>query len=223
VGRGPAQAPMGRGRDKKRRKPVSEMLNMEPKKNGKISSRGNQKAASSLISLGLLGEGAKRQCVPVRGVRSDLVASEWPGSIMLNRIWPDTAWRQPPPVGSRNRHHVSRFVRQGRSHTVFYRDLVRSCIVLRNGAIKHPNVDRSSSGREGITRRKAEPMRCKKSDGLIVVMTPWETREEVPLPEGSGGEPKANRLRRGPSLKGAKAWNLIDHMCRVGERCKVCC
>ena len=105
---------------------------------------------------------------------------------------------------------------------VFNRDLVRSCIVPEIWPLKRPNADPISLGRECITRRKAEPMRCKKSDGLIVVMTPWETREEVPLPLGLDGEPKANRLRRGPSLEGAEAWNVSDDVCRVGERCKVC-
>jgi hypothetical protein len=186
-------------------------------------SRCTQVVVSSLISLGLLGEEVNGQCVPVRGVRSDLLASVRPESSMMNRWWPGMAWRQPPPVGSRSRHYMSRCLRSGRTQTVFKRDLARSCIVPKIRPIKRPNADPVSSGRECITRRKAEPMRCKKSDGLIVVMTPWETREEVPLPEGSGGEPKATRLRRGPSLKGAKAWNLIDHMCRVGERCKVCC
>jgi hypothetical protein len=197
---------------------------IEPIHNGFISdhSRCLHGSVSNLISFGLLGEEVNGQCVPVRGVRSDLLASVRPGSNLMNRCWPDMAWQQPPPVGSRSRHYMSRCLRSGRTQMVFSRDLVRSCIVPKIRYIKRPNGDPISSGRERITRRKAEPMRCKKSDGLIVVMTPWETGGEIPLPQESNGEPKANHLRRGPSLEGAEAWNVSDDMCRVGERCKVC-
>ena len=181
---------------------------------GLVSGRERHSPASvpNLTLFGLLGSEANEQCVPVRGVRSELVASDQPGSIKLNRWWPGMAWRQPPTAGSQSRHYMSRCLRSGRSQMVFCRDLVRPCIVLMD--LEGIGEGKSLSGRGGITRRKAKPMRCKKSDGLIVVMTPRETGEEIPLSvKGLGGKPKANRLRRGSSLEGVEVRNecIITH------------
>jgi hypothetical protein len=163
----------------------------------------------SLTPFGLLGGEANGQCVPVRGVRSDLLASDRPGSVMLNHWWPDMPRRQPPPVGSRSRYCMSRCLWSGRSQMVFYRDLVRPCNVLL--VMEGFGMGKRPSGRVGITERKAEPTRCKESDGPIVVMTPLETWAEVPLSaKGPGIEPKAICLRRGLSLVGADEMNVHE-------------
>lgn len=191
---------------------------------GPVSGRERRSVAllPSLIPFGLLGGEVNGQCVPVKGVRSDLVASDWPGSVLLNRWWPGVLRRQPSSVGSHSGYCMSWCLWLGRSQMVFYRDPGRPCIVLLRRRIERPSADPCSTGRESITVRKAEPMRCKESDGPIVVMTPWETREEAPLSDmGLGGEPKASHLRRGPSLVGAgTGWHWVGHR-PMSRRCRV--
>ena len=204
---------------------MDETANTRKVTTGRISGREGRIHAlpSSLTSLGPLGEEANGQCVPVRGVRSDLVAGDRPESKELNRWWPDTLRRQTPLSGSRSGYCVSRCLRSGRSHTVLYRDPGRPCIVPLGQDIKRPNADPDPSGRVGIRRTKAEPMRCKESDGLIVAMTPCESREEASLSfERPGGEPKAIHLRRGPGLVGAEVMCEIGQSVRGIGRCKVC-
>ena len=111
---------------------------------------------SNLTLFGPLGREANEQCVPVRGVRRGLVASDRPENIMLNRWWPDMSRRQPPPVGSRSGYYMSRCLRSGRSQWVFYRDPRRSCIVLVGQEIKRPKVDPYPSGRGGIIGKESQ-------------------------------------------------------------------
>ena len=110
------------GRAWKRREPVSEVKCMECRipqcgdnwlylQSGKTFSY----VLPSLTPFGPLGGEVNGQCVPVRGVRSDPVASDRPESNMLNQWWPDTAGRQSPPAGSQSGHYVSRCLRSGRS------------------------------------------------------------------------------------------------------------
>ena len=115
-----------------------------------------KKSISNLILLGPLGREANGQCVPVRGVRRGLVASDRPENIMLNRWWPDMSRRQPLPVGSRSGYYISRCLRSGRSQWVFYRDLGRSCIVLVGQVIKNSNTSPYPSGRGGIIGKESQ-------------------------------------------------------------------
>ncbi len=114
------------------------------------------KSILNLILLGPLGREANGQCVPVRGVRRDLVASGRPESIMLNRWWPDMSRRQSPPSGSRSGYYMSWCLRSGRPQGVFYRDPGRSCIVLVGQVIKCSNMSPYPSGRGGIIGKESQ-------------------------------------------------------------------
>ena len=114
------------------------------------------RSISNLILLGPLGREANGQCVPVRGVRRDLVASGRPESIMLNRWWPDMSRRQSPPSGSRSGYYMPWCLRSGRPQGVFYRDPGRSCIVLVGQVIKCSNMSPYPSGRGGIIGKESQ-------------------------------------------------------------------
>ena len=114
------------------------------------------KSISNLILLGPLGREANGQCVPVRGVRRDLVASDRPESVTLNRGWPGMVWRQSPPAGSRSGYYIPWYLRLGRPQWVFYRDPGRSCIVLVGQVIKSSSVSPYPSGRSGIIRKESQ-------------------------------------------------------------------
>ena len=111
---------------------------------------------SNLILLGPLGREANGQCVPVRGVRRDLVASGRPESIMLNRRWPGMVKRQSPPAGSCSGYYMPWCLRSGRPQWVFYRDPGRSCIVLVGQVIKSSDVNPYPTGRGGITGKESQ-------------------------------------------------------------------
>ena len=182
------------------------------------------KYISNLILFGPLGREVNGQCVPVRGVRRDLVASDRPKSVTLNRGWPGMRRRQPLPVGSHSGYCILRYLRSGRSQWVFYRDPRRSCIVLMGQVIKRPNVDPYPSGRSGITRKESQTEAVQEV-GLI------RSSDDAlgHLGRGSTG----NRCCRVASQKrttceGILVWSELEcwlrsiSMYRGGERCKVC-
>jgi hypothetical protein len=182
------------------------------------------KYISNLTLFGPLGREANEQCVPVRGVRRGLVASDRPENIMLNQWWPDMSRRQPLPVGSHSGYYMSRCLRSGRSQWVFYRDLGRSCIVLVGQVIKRPNVDSYPSGRSGITGKESQT----------------DVMQEVGLIHSS--DDALGNLGRGifgkrgcrvasqkrTTCEGILVWSELEYwlrsisMYRGGERCKVC-
>ena len=146
------------------------------------------------------------QCVPVRGVRRDPVASDRPKSVTLNRGWPGMRRRQPLPVGSHSGYCILRYLRLGRSQRVFYRDPGRSCIVLVGQVIKRPNVDPYPLGRSGITRKESQTNAVQEvglihsSDDALGNLGRGISGKKKGM---SGGEPKANHLRRNLGLVGA--------------------
>ena len=182
------------------------------------------KYKSNLTLFGPLGREANEQCVPVRGVRRGLVASDRPENIMLNRWWPDMSRRQPPPVGSRSGYYMSRCLRSGRSQWVFYRDLGRSCIVLMGQVIKCSNVSPYPSGRGGITGKESQ------TDAVQEVGLTHSSDDALGnLGRGSTG----NRCcwvtsQKRTTCEGVLVWSELEYrlrfknMYRGGERCKVC-
>ena len=179
---------------------------------------------SNLILFGPLGREANGQCVPVRGVRRDLVASDRPKSVTLNRGWPGMRRRQPLPVGSHSGYCILRYLRSGRSQWVFYRDPRRSCIVLIGQVIKRPNVDPYLSGRRGITRKESQTDAMQEA-GLI--------HSSDDALGNLGGDISGKRGCRVASQKrttceGILVWSELEFwlrsisMYRGGVRCKVC-
>ena len=182
------------------------------------------KYISNLTLFDPLGREANEQCVPVRGVRRDLVASDRPENIMLNRWWPDMSRRQPPPVGSRSGYYMSRCLRSGRSQWVFYHDLGRSCIVLMGQVIKCSNVSPYPPGRSGIIGKESQT-NAMQEVGLI------HSSDDAHGNLSRGGTDK--RCCRVASQKqvtceGVLVWSELEdrrrfkNMYRGGERCKVC-
>lgn len=179
---------------------------------------------SNLTPFGPLEGEVNEQCVPVRGVRRGLVASDRPENVTLNHGWPGMRRRQPRPVGSHSGYCILRYLRSGRSQWVFYRDPRRSCIVLLGQEIKRPKVDPYPSGRGGITRKESQT----------------KAMQEVGLTHSS--DDALGNLGRGISDKrvcrvasqkratceGVLVWSELKYrlrlmnMYRGGERCKVC-
>jgi hypothetical protein len=179
---------------------------------------------SNLILLNPLGREANGQCVPVRGVRRDLVASGRPESIMLNRRWPGMLKRQSPPAGSCSGYYIPWCLRSGRPQWVFYRDPGRSCIVLVGQVIKSSRMSPYPSGRGGIIGKESQT----------------NAVQEVGLTHSS--DDALGNLSRGSTVKrccrvasqkrttceGVLVWSELKYrqrsmnMYRGGERCKAC-
>ena len=182
------------------------------------------KSISNLILLGPLGREANGQCVPVRGVRRDLVASDRPKSVTLNRGWPGMRRRQPLPVGSHSGYCILRYLRSGRSQWVFYRDPRRSCIVLMGQVIKRPNVGPYPSGRRGITRKESQTEAVQEV-GLI------HSSDDALGNLGRGISGKRGcrvASQKRTTCEGILVWSELEFwlrsisMYRGGVRCKVC-
>ena len=179
---------------------------------------------TNLIPFGPLEGEVNEQCVPVRGVRRDLVASDRPKSVTLNRGWPGMRRRQPLPVGSHSGYCILRYLRSGRSQWVFYRDPRRSCIVLVGQAIKRPNVDPYLSGRGGITRKESQT-EAMQEVGLI------HSSDDAlgNLSRGSTGKRYCRVVsQKRTTCEGVLVWSELKYrlrfkdMYRGGERCKAC-
>jgi hypothetical protein len=179
---------------------------------------------SNLILLGPLGREANEQCVPVRGVRRDLVASGRPGSIMLNRWWPSMLKRQSLPAGSCSGYYMLWCLRSGWPHWVFYRDPGRSCIVLMGQVIKSSKVSPYPSGRGGIIGKESQ---------ANAVQEVGLTRSSDDAPGNLSRDSTGKRCSRVASQKratceGVLVWSEFKHrqrsmnMYRGGERCKAC-
>ena len=183
-----------------------------------------KKCVSNLTLFGPLGREANEQCVPVRGVRRGLVASDRPGNIMLNRWWPDMSRRQPLPVGSRSGYYMSWCLRSGRSQWVFYRDLGRSCIVLVGQVIKSSKLSPYPSGRSGIIGKESQTNAVQE-----VGLTHSSDDALGNLSRGRTGN-KCCRVasQKRATCEGVLVWSELKHRQRLmnmyqgGERCKVC-
>lgn len=179
---------------------------------------------SNLTLLSPLGREANGQCVPVRGVRRDLVASDRPVNIMLNQWWPDMSRRQPPPAGSCSGYYMSRCLRSGRSQWVFYRDLGRSRIVLMGQVIKCSKVSPYPPGRGGITGKESQ------TDAVREVGLTHSSDDALGnLGRGS----TSNKCcwvvsQKRTACEGVLVWSELEYrlrsmnMYRGGDRCRAC-
>jgi hypothetical protein len=179
---------------------------------------------SNLILFSPLGREANGQCVPVRRVRRDLVASGRPESIMLNRRWPGMVRRQSPPAGSRSGYYMLWCLRSGRPQRVLYRDPGRSCIVLVGQVIKSSIMSPYLPGRSGIIRKESQ------TDAVQEVGLTHSSDDALGnLSRGSTGN-KCCRVvsQKRTTCEGVLVWSELKYrprsvnMYRGGERCKVC-
>ncbi len=179
---------------------------------------------SNLIPFGPLEGEVNEQCVPVRGVRRDLVTSDWPENVTLNRGWPGMRRRQPPPVGSHSGYCILRYLRSGRSQWVFYRDPRRSCIVPMGQVIKCSNVSPYPSGRGGITGKESQT-NAMQEVGLI------HSSDDALGNLGRGISDKRGcrvASQKRTTCEGILVWSELEcrlrlmNISRGGERCKVC-
>ena len=182
------------------------------------------KFISNLILPGPLGREANGQCVPVRGVRRDLVASDRPESVMLNRGWPGMRRRQPPPVGSHSGYCILRCLRSGRSQWAFYRDPGRSCIVLMGQVIKCSSASPYPSGRGGIIGKESQ------TDAVQEVGLTHSSDDALGnLSRGSTGKRCCRVVsQKRTTCEGVLVWSELKYrqrsmnMYRGGERCQAC-
>ena len=182
------------------------------------------KSISNLILLDPLGREANGQCVPVRGVRRDLVASGRPESIMLNHWWPGMSRRQSPPSGSRSGYYMPWCLRSGRPQWVFYRDPGRSCIVLMGQVIKSSNASPYPSGRSGIIGKESQ------TDAVQEVGLTHSSNDALGnLSRGSTGKRCCRVMsQKQITREGVLVWSELKcrqrlmNVYRGGERCKAC-
>ena len=178
----------------------------------------------NLILLGPLGREANGQCVPVRGVRRDLVVSGWPESIMLNRRWPSMLKRQSLTAGSCSGYYMPWCLRSGRPQRVFYRDPGRSRIVLMGQVIKSSKVSPYSSGRGGIIGKESQTNAMQE-----VGLTRSSDDALGNLSRGSTGKRYCRvASQKRATCEGVLVWSELKYrqrsmnMYRGGERCKAC-